>query len=643
MSYVPLIPPDVGFDAEGHFRNTFYGDVYHSTAGALGQAEYVFLRGNGLPQRWRGRASFTVCETGFGLGMNFLALWRAWRDDPARSRRLHMLSVEAHPFARDDVTQILRRIAPDALRGLAEQLVAQWPACLPGLHRLEFEGGAVTLTLAFGDAATVVPRLRARVDAYFLDGFAPRRNPDLWRPELMRDLARLAAPDATLATWASAGAVRRALVDAGFDVGRQPGYAGKLHMTVGVRSKPDTGASGEFSPTVASGKAAGFDDRIWDAARDADTDKSGEVVIIGAGLAGAGLAQALALRGRPVVVIDPASTPQAMSHAGHVAAALTPVIARDDNSRARLSRAGSARAWARWAGLSGEAAPLRCGTLQLDRDEGRSAALGETLSQLRFPGDWAHPVDREQASSLAGISVARGGVFFREGMLVQPARLIPALLQAEGVRRVVGVASVLQRAETGWEVCDADGVVLARGTTVILANAFGAQALLRSSGLLDPLPRLAQMHRLAGQVSLLTASDLAGGPRCIIGGEGYLLPAVDGVCVAGSTYEHGASVSQMTAEGQHTVLGKVRGLLGYDWPTSCAPGQLPGWAGWRAVLPGRLPAIGPLAHAPGVWLAAGYASRGLSWSALAGDIIASALCDEPLPLEADLLTALAPR
>src|SRR3546814_11790197 len=114
--YSPLVPPAAGFNADGRFSSASYGDVYHSQSGALGQAEHVFLRGNGLPQRWRGRQGFTVCETGFGLGLNFLALWHAWRNDPARPRRLHMLSIEAHPFARDALRGWLQRLAPAALR-----------------------------------------------------------------------------------------------------------------------------------------------------------------------------------------------------------------------------------------------------------------------------------------------------------------------------------------------------------------------------------------------------------------------------------------------------------------------------------------------------------------------------------------------
>jgi tRNA 5-methylaminomethyl-2-thiouridine biosynthesis bifunctional protein len=621
-SYVPLTPAAAEFDAQGRLYSPVYGDVYHSPSGALGQAEHVFLRGNGLPERWRGRGAFTVCETGFGLGLNFLALWRAWRDDPQRSRTLHVVSLEAHPFARADLAALLARHAPEPLAALGAQLAAQWPPLLPGLHRLEFEGGAVTLTLGLGDAQTLAPRLSARVDAYFLDGFAPERNPHMWQAPLLKALARLAAPGATVATWACTGELRRALQEAGFEARRAPGYGGKWHMTVGSVPAPGAAAG---APAVA------------------DADR--HAVVVGAGLAGSGIAQSLALRGWRVTVLDAALAQGIAAHAGHAAAALTPVLARDDNARARLSRAGSARALARWAGLPVGAAPTVCGTVQLERDAGRAAALAGTLETLAFPRDWVREVSRDEASALAGLPLARGGVFFGQGMLVQPDRLVPALLATPGVQVVPGaVARVLAEAG-GWRVLDAAGHELARADTVILANAFGAQAVLEASGWLAPLPRVAQMHALAGEVTLVPAVALAGGPRCVVGGEGYLLPDTGAGCVVGSTYVHGATQAGIGAEGQRVTLDKAAGLLGGAFPAfdALVPGTLPGWAGWRAVLPGRLPAVGPLAHAPGVWLAAGYASRGLSWSALMGDLIAARLCGEPSPLETDLAQLISPR
>lgn len=621
-SYKPLIPAAAELDAQGRLYSPAYGDLYHSPSGALGQAEHVFLHGNGLPERWRGRNAFTVCETGFGLGLNFLALWRAWRDDPQRSRTLHVVSLEAHPFGRADLAALLARYAPELLGPLAGQLAAQWPPLLPGLHRLEFGGGAVTLTLGFGDAQALAPRLSARVDAYFLDGFAPQRNPQMWQTPLLKALARLAAPGATMATWACTGELRQALQEAGFEAHRAPGYGGKWHMTVGTAAAPGAAAA---APAVA--------------------DDARHAVVVGAGLAGAGIAQSLALRGWRVTVLDAGLAQGAAAHAGHIAAALTPVLARDDNARARLSRAGSGRAQARWTALSEGAAPTICGTVQLERDAGRAAALAGTLDTLAFPRDWAREVSRDEASALAGLPLARGGVFFGQGMLVQPDRLIPALLSTPGVRVVPGRVERVVAEAAGWRVLDAVGAELARADTVVLANAFGARGVLDASGLLEPLPRVAQMHALAGEVTLVPATALDGGPRCVVGGEGYLLPDTGAGCVVGSTYVHGATEASIGAEGQRVTLEKAAGLLGGAFPAfeALAPGSLPGWAGWRAVLPGRLPAVGELPHAPGLWLAAGYASRGLSWSALMGDLIAARLCGEPSPLESDLAQLIFPR
>ncbi|MFY0475192.1 bifunctional tRNA (5-methylaminomethyl-2-thiouridine)(34)-methyltransferase MnmC2/FAD-dependent 5-carboxymethylaminomethyl-2-thiouridine(34) oxidoreductase MnmC1 [Achromobacter marplatensis] len=627
--YVPLTPAEVGFDADGKLYSPLYGDVYHSPGGAAGQAEHVFLHGNGLPGRWRGRKRFTVCETGFGLGLNFLALWKAWRDDPQRPAALHVVSMEAHPFTQGDLSALLARHAgATPLAELGQRLAAQWPALLPGVHRLEFENGAVTLTLGFGDAQVLAPRLSAQVDAFFLDGFAPDRNPRMWAPQLLRDLAALAAPGATVATWACTGELRQALQEAGFDVRREAGYGGKWHMTVG------TAVGTAVGPVRAEAGVPGVSG--MDAAH---------AVVVGAGLAGAGIAQALAGRGWRVTVLDAGRALGAPAHAGHLAAALTPVVARDDNARARLSRAGSQRALARWQGLAGDAAPRVCGTVQVERDAGKSAALASTLETLAFPSSWVRQVDRDEASALAGLPLARGGVFFSQGMLVQPNRLIDALLATAGVTLLPGKAARVEPAAQGWRVVDGQGIELTQAQVVILANAAGARAVLADSGLLDPLPRVAQMHALTGEVTLVPAMALSGGPRCIVGGEGYLLPDVGAGCVVGSTYVHDAAEARVSADGQRVTLAKAAGLLSGHFPDfdALVPGSLPGWAGWRAVLPGRLPAVGELPHARGLWLAVGYASRGLSWSALMGDLIAARLAGEPSPLETDLAQLISPR
>lgn len=237
-------PARLIYCADGTPFSELYADVYHAVAGGHAQAQYVFLAGNRLPVRWQGRAGFVILETGFGLGVNFFATCQAWLDDPMRSETLHFISFEKHPFALADLQAVHASWPGFAV--LSAALCKQWPALEPGAHRLSFADGKIVLWLVFGDAASQLAALpltpESAVDAFFLDGFSPARNPQMWSPELCRELARRAAPGATLATWSVAGVVRRALIGAGFAVTKAAGFGHKRTMLTGA-----------YSPPVASG------------------------------------------------------------------------------------------------------------------------------------------------------------------------------------------------------------------------------------------------------------------------------------------------------------------------------------------------------------------------------------------------------
>ncbi|HRI17706.1 MAG TPA: oxidoreductase, partial [Burkholderiaceae bacterium] len=173
MTPAPLVAATLEFDAEGVAFSSRYGDRYHPRAGALQQARHVFLHGNGLPERWRGQDGFTILETGFGLGNNFLATLAAWRADAQRCERLHYLAVERHPFSRGDLA---RAHAACPLQGSAGELSAAWPPPTPDLHRLAFEAGRVQLLPAFGVVADWLPGIVAPADATYPDGFSLPRN-----------------------------------------------------------------------------------------------------------------------------------------------------------------------------------------------------------------------------------------------------------------------------------------------------------------------------------------------------------------------------------------------------------------------------------------------------------------------------------
>lgn len=185
-----------------------FEDPYFSLQDGLAETRYVFLDGNGLPGRFR--PGFHIAELGFGTGLNMLAAWAAWRETGIDGA-LRFTSFEAYPLAAADIERALA--AFPELAPLAAPFVAQWAQ---GARIIRLEG--LEATIVIGDARHTLPRWQGQADAWFLDGFAPARNPELWEPELLANLARHSAPGATMATYTAAGAVRRSLTDAGFTV-----------------------------------------------------------------------------------------------------------------------------------------------------------------------------------------------------------------------------------------------------------------------------------------------------------------------------------------------------------------------------------------------------------------------------------------
>ncbi len=356
-------------------------------------------------------------------------------------------------------------------------------------------------------------------------------------------------------------------------------------------------------------------------------------LVIGGGICGSTTAAVLAQAGWQVTVLDAAA-----AHEHHVAAALTPVISSDDNSRAQLSRLGAQLADQYWQSLSGEIG-MPCGALQLQRPpDGKRVQDLQAQAQAFNQPDWARWVDCDQASEFAGMTLPRGGIWYPRGWLVRVAKLIEVLQSTVNVSTVHANVQALKRSGSSWLALDASNTVLAQARVAVVANAYDSIGLLKRSGLESSLAacrRLPALHRLAGQVTLIPSDALAGGPRCVVGGNGYVLPAVDNWCVSGGTYERGVELAACTPAGRRANVARAGEILGLEQlPPSDG---LPGWAGWRAVLPGRLPAIGALPGSTDLWVFTAGASRGLTWSVLGATLIRNALIGQTSPLGPDLL------
>jgi tRNA 5-methylaminomethyl-2-thiouridine biosynthesis bifunctional protein len=649
MNTAPIRSAVIDRDADGTPRSREHDDIYHPRSGALAQARHVFIDGDALATRWRSKERFVVLETGFGLGNNFLATWAAWRDDPARCRRLHFISIEATPPSRADLAATTR---DPALQLLAEALAERWPPLTWNLHRLAFDDGAVELLLAFGDVAAWLPQLVANVDAFFLDGFAPARNPSMWDARLFKAMARLAAPDATVATWTAARAVREGLRGAGFDVALAPGSHGKRDITRAIFAP-------RFTPRPSPRRTASLDARRH-LSGDGDA-----IVVVGAGLAGCALARVLVESGRAVVLVE-RGIEVAGEASGNAAGLYHGVVHGADGRHARFHRAAAFAAHAAVAqardrhGVPGSTD----GLLRIEPEGDRDArSLQSLIDRLGLPADYVRALSADAASALAGVTLAAPAWHYPHGGWVDPRALARSWLAeaGTGVELRLGCAvDALQRIGERWALLDADGRTLVAARTVVLCNASGA---FDGSGLV-PWP----VRRQRGQVSSVAVADLASGavPRLPITGSGYFLPAIDGRVWFGATTQWLDDDGAVRDNDHRQNIDRWRRLVG---PAGVpAPDRLEGRTSWRWVSGDRLPVIGAVpaasaagldpggaespsprldqprfvARAPGLYVFAALGSRGIASAALGARLLAATITGAPSVVEADLIDAVDP-
>lgn len=601
---VTVAPARLEYSADGTPYSPEFHDVYHASHGGLAQARHVFLGGNGLPDAWRRHDAFTILETGFGLGLNFLAAWDAWRADSARPARLHFVSVEHAPMRREDLVAALAPIVEVA--ELARALAAVYPPALAGFHRLHFDGGRVILTLLFGAARDMLPQLASRADAFFLDGFSPAKNPQIWSPEVVRELARLAAPGATLATWTVSGGVRTALADAGFAVEKRAGFAPKREMLTGRFP----GRSGERARAPIR-----------------------RALVVGAGLAGTLTAERMASRGWQVDLVDarPARDSAAVG-------LLRPVANLRDALNAQLSRSAFLYALQHFHALQQDGYPLqwnRSGVLQLAENGDEAARFEAIVRSQGYPSSLLQFVDGARAREIAGRDVRGPGWWFPDGACVSPASLAIASLARAGaaVRKRFGTrVERIERVEGAWRAFDAAGHVIAEAPVMIIANAADAQRLLPESRL--------TLSAVRGQVSYLAPSPQRA-LDVVVSGSGYVAPLADGGHCVGASYHHDDDDRGVRASDHRANLERAERMLP-GFTAGLHPTDLEGWTGYRATVPDRLPIFGATSL-EGLHAATGLGSRGLLWAPLGAELIASQLEGEPLPLPSDLAGAISPR
>lgn len=214
-------------------RSEQFDDVYFSEQDGLAETRHVFLAANNLPDAWADRDVFTIAETGFGTGLNFLAAWQLFEETATPDQRLEFISFELYPLRAEQIEEYLKPWA-DEFNTILPVCLKKYPADLTGAHEIALND-RVVLRLFFGDVNVELPKLEASVDAWFLDGFKPSSNPEMWTDTVFENMARLSVPHGTFATFTAAGFVRRGLQAAGFEVKKLTGYGRKRQMIAGFR------------------------------------------------------------------------------------------------------------------------------------------------------------------------------------------------------------------------------------------------------------------------------------------------------------------------------------------------------------------------------------------------------------------------
>lgn len=646
---------ELAWDEAGQPISNTFNDIYFSKSSGLAETRYVFIEHNNLQARFKALTKdqqFIIAETGFGSGLNFLCSWQLFTKLAPEKARLHFISVEKYPLTKQDLQQTLSLW--DELSLFSKELLQQYIAIHEGYQNFVFDNGRVMLTLLVGDVIEQLPKLNAKVDAWFLDGFAPAKNPQMWTEDLFKQLARLSKPNTTLATFTSAGFVRRGLVDVGFAIEKDKGFANKREMLYGKFE----GAK-ETRPNRRNITPPWYSRPIKQVTKRT-------AIVIGAGVAGAATAASLATRGWQVTVLE-RNADIALEGSGNAQGILYLKLSAHQTLQSRLLIEGFGYTRRLLEVLTTQRKLIKgedwqdCGVLQLAFDE-KEQKRQQQLAEA-FASSLLYPVSQQQASELAGLRVNHSGLFFPEGCWVKPRQLCKALLDHPNINIVCNKpVDSLEYRENKWHVLEQEKLI-ATADIVVLAGATDSKQFTMT----QQLP----IKAIRGQTTELPTTVASQALSAIVCSDGYISPARDGKHCLGATFNfHATDLKLSNIEHQQNIT--TLKTISLDLASRLQVDQLDlaklsGRAAYRCTATDYLPIVGPIADREaflkdyqvlikdakkipnipcpwinGLFLNTAHGSRGLITAPLCGEILAAWLENEPFPIEQDLMEACHP-
>jgi len=585
-NFVGIVPAQIQLK-EGVPVAEVFDDIYFNTEDGAAETEYVFLLHNQLPQRFENAEQFCIVETGFGSGLNFLVTAHHWLQTAPSDAVLHFHSIEKYPIPLE-VLRTLYQQWPQFVE-LETELLANYPHLLPGRHNLLLFDGRVQLSLWFGDVSQVLAQLPSelRVDAWYLDGFAPAKNPEMWQPALFQQMARLSHAGTTFATFTAAGVVRRGLQAAGFSVQKDKGFGKKRELCFGQWS--DGGAIEALSPK--KGEKA-----PWFAPAPAFEAAEKTAIVVGAGLAGATLAYALVEAGYQVTVLEQSDSVASLA-SGNAAGAIHPLVTADWNLRSQFYLQGfeTTLRWLKPWIASGQVEGALNGLLQLAVSPQMAERHQQAVQRVNLPSSFAQWWSPEEIERQWGIQTDYAGLFFPQGGWVVPKTVVETCLNHANI--TVQTAVQVQDWEFwqengpfGWQVETSRGLFRAS----VLAIATGAlnERLNQKLGL--------SIRPVKGQVSTLSnacvQTTLLGSGR-VVTHQGYSVFKPD-TLVTGATFE-APDLSPLTRpEADQENIAQLQQAVPNAVVEVCE--DIQGRVSFRPTTPDHLPIIGAVPDWAGV-------------------------------------------
>ncbi len=627
--------PDLTWKDDKTPQSERFGDVYFSADDGIAESMYVFVNGCGFPEKFEGQDRVCIAETGFGTGLNFLLTWKSWKESGAECQ-LDYVSVEAFPIEKEQLEKAYETFP--GLEDYTKEFLDHYPRLYPGFHQIVLEEGKVTLTLMFGEASDMYSRLEAKVDAWYLDGFAPAKNPEMWSEDLFREIGRLSQDGAVLSTFTAAGFVKRGLVTVGFEMSKRRGYGRKRDSLQGVYEDQKENV-----------------DNFWFSINYNDKLKR-NIAVIGAGIAGSVLADRLRLDGHHVTVFD--RNPQAgMEASGNRLGLIKPRLVIEQMGGALFNTVSYLKAIEFYDKMGDDVWIGRRGLFQMyesDADRLRNKIIFE--NQILPEGEMLL-LEPDEASEKLGIDVPTGGVWYPNSGCLEPSKLCKELLD--------GIDCVFEREITRlqkdgeiWSLFSGEEKLF-EGDAVVFAMA----------GDTPVLNRYFDMHLNGrrGQVSYIRETEESAKLKHAVACQGYFLPSVEGHHIVGASFDRwhdfaDKSYKDLQDASHKKNIGKLHRFMP-DMETDILGGR----ANIRAMTPDHFPIVGPvfsdetyldryahLRHGPrrktfleaeyvdGLYVLAGLGARGVQGAPLLADILSAYISGGPSPVERQIREALHP-